>query len=75
MAWESRLVVTLPEGMAVSLQFPPWDKLPIWNEATTRPNHLGSARAIFAFLIKDVLDLTSRFVRAYWSCVQNGVTH
>ena len=63
------LVVALPEGMAVILGVPTWDKLPIWNATTTTPNQLGSARAIFAFLISDVLDLSSRFVRAYWSCI------
>jgi hypothetical protein len=63
------LLLNHAEGVAVSIHDPAWKDLPIWNEKTTRSPDLGSARAIFAYLVSDALDLCSRFVKAYWSCV------
>jgi len=57
------------DGYAVEIAKYPWQKLPIWNESTTRPNGLGSVTAIAGYLISNVLDLGFRFVKAYWSCV------
>jgi len=58
-----------PDGYAVSISSPPWSDFPIWNAAAKRPNNLGSARAIFAYLINDALDLGSRFIKAFSSCI------
>jgi len=63
------LVMQLPDGLVLSLSSSPWSDFPIWDDNTRRPNDLGSARALFAFLISNALDLPTRFVRAYWSCV------
>ncbi len=63
------MVFCHPEGMAVSLRDSPWPDLPIWNEANVRPNNLGSARALFAYLVADALDLASRFARSYGSTI------
>ena len=58
-----------PDGFAVSISSPPWLDFPIWNAAAKRPNDLGSVRALMAYLINDALDLGSRFVKAFWSCI------
>jgi hypothetical protein len=63
------LILCLPEGMAISLDEAPWRNLPIWNDKTVRGNQRGSVRALFAFLVGDLLDLPSRFVRSYWSTI------
>ena len=63
------LVVRHARGMAIALDDQPWANLPIWNDQTTQANNLGSVRAIFAYLIADALDLGSRFVNSYWSCI------
>lgn len=63
------IIFNHPEGYAVAISDYPWQKLPIWNESNTRPNGLGSVTAIAAYLISNVLDLGSRFVKAYWSCI------
>lgn len=63
------IIFNHPDGYAVSISSHPWSSLPIWNETNTRPNGLGSVRAIMAYLISDALDLGSRFVKAYWSCI------
>jgi len=58
-----------PDGFAVSISSPPWCDFPIWNPAVKRPNDLGSVRALMAYLINDALELGSRFVKAFWSCI------
>jgi hypothetical protein len=63
------IIFNHPEGYAVAISAFPWQQLPIWNEMNTRPNGLGSVTAIAAYLISNVLDLGSRFVKAYWSCI------
>lgn len=62
-------IFDLEDGMAVKTDEAPWSFLPIWKPELIRKNSLGSLRAVFLFLVSEVLKLTTRYERAYTSCI------
>lgn len=62
-------IFDLEDGMAVKADEAPWSFLPIWKPELIRKNGLGSLRAVFLYLVSEVLKLTTRYERAYASCI------
>lgn len=65
-----RLIFDIEDGMAIKADEAPWSFLPIWRPELLRQNGLGSLRAVFLYLISKALELTTRYVRAYSSCIK-----
>jgi len=63
------MIFDIEDGMAIKADEEPWSFLPIWKPELLRPNGLGSLRAIFLYLVSQALELTTRYVRAYSSCI------
>lgn len=59
----------LKEGIAIAIQDQPWASLPIWRSALVRNEGLGSLRAVFLFLVSECLEMLTRYVKAYASCI------
>jgi hypothetical protein len=62
-------IYELPQGAAVAIQEYPWSEIPLWRPENLHDERFGSARAIFAFLTLEALELTTRFQIAYSSCI------
>ncbi|MBW1728499.1 MAG: hypothetical protein JRI96_17205 [Deltaproteobacteria bacterium] len=62
-------IFDLDEGMAVAVDEEPWSNLSIWGTQLIRGNRLGSLRAVFVYLILEALEMTTRYAKAYASCV------
>lgn len=63
-------VVRTDSGLAVLAHQAPWASLGIWPEATLIDGRLGSLRGLFAFLIKETIDMTTRFGSALATCAE-----
>jgi len=68
-AGEPGYVSSFDEGLAVSIEQPPWSDLEIWDEDSVVRGKFGSLRKVFAFLIAEVLGASTVFARAYLSCI------
>jgi hypothetical protein len=62
-------IFDLDEGMAIAVDVEPWRSLPIWCPELIRNQRLGSLRAVFAFLISQALEMTTRYAVAFASSV------
>ncbi len=63
-------IYDLDEGVAISVRESPWNNLPIWQEPKLiRNEHLGSLRAVFIFLVSDVIEMTTRYANAFAASV------
>lgn len=63
------LIFNIEDGIAIKYEEAPWSFLPIWRPELLRPNGLGSLRAVFLYLVSEALGLTTRYVKAYASCI------
>ena len=62
-------IFRLEEGLATSVDEPPWSRLPLWTPALIRNKRLGSLRAVFAYLTRNVLEAAASFMAAFGSSV------